>query len=78
MRSASTLTSKGQLTVPNEVRIRLGVRHGDQVEFVRGGGAVVVRPVRQGSPFGKYVNAPGGSPGGREENNAGVTPLRDE
>ena len=33
--SAATLTSKGQLTLPKEVRAALGVGPGDRVEFVR-------------------------------------------
>lgn len=33
--SASTLTSKGQLTLPKEVRDALGVGPGDRVEFIR-------------------------------------------
>lgn len=33
--SAATLTSKGQLTLPKEVRTALGVGPGDCVEFVR-------------------------------------------
>jgi antitoxin PrlF len=33
--SAATLTSKGQLTVPKEVRVALGVGPGDRLEFVR-------------------------------------------
>lgn len=33
--SAATLTSKGQLTLPKEVRQALGVGPGDRVDFVR-------------------------------------------
>jgi AbrB family looped-hinge helix DNA binding protein len=33
--STATLTSKGQLTLPKEVRIALGVGPGDRVTFVR-------------------------------------------
>ncbi len=33
--SAATLTSKGQLTLPRDVRAAMGVGPGDRVEFVR-------------------------------------------
>lgn len=40
---ASTLTSKGQLTLPKAIRERLGVREGDRVEFrLTSNGQVVV------------------------------------
>ncbi len=40
---ASTLTSKGQLTVPKAIRDRLGLHEGDRVEFrVTADGRVVV------------------------------------
>ncbi len=32
--SAATITSKGQITLPKDVRSRLGVGTGDRVEFV--------------------------------------------
>jgi AbrB family looped-hinge helix DNA binding protein len=35
MSAAATLTSKGQLTLPKEVRAALGVGPGDRVDFVR-------------------------------------------
>jgi len=41
------ITSKGQLTVPKEVRERLGLAPGDRVDFVcHEDGRVELRPVR--------------------------------
>ncbi len=43
----ATMTSKGQLTVPKEIRDRLGLAPGDKVEFVPGeDGRVVLRKRR--------------------------------
>ena len=56
MAITSTISSKGQVTVPVEVRRRLGVGAGDQVEFVFDGQQTVLRPVRpQGNPFEKWI-----------------------
>jgi len=45
----ATITSKGQITLPKEVRTRLGVDAGDQVEFrIAADGTVTVAPL-QGS-----------------------------
>lgn len=41
------ITSKGQLTVPRQVRERLGVGPGDSLEFSFEDDHVVVTPVRQ-------------------------------
>jgi AbrB family looped-hinge helix DNA binding protein len=40
-----TLTSKGQITIPADVRSRLGVEAGDRLEFVElAGGGFVIQP----------------------------------
>ena len=53
--ASSTITSKGQITIPIEIRRRLGLRSGDRLEFLFGSdGEVIVRPkrVRLESLFG--------------------------
>ena len=53
--ASSTITSKGQVTIPIEIRRRLGLRSGDRLEFLFGSdGEVIVRPkwVRLESLFG--------------------------
>jgi len=58
MGRTSTISSKGQITVPLEVRQRLGVKNGDRVEFVFEDGLTVLRPAREeGNMFEKYVGA---------------------
>lgn len=43
--ATAKLTSKGQITLPREVREQLGVDKGDRVEFViRDGGEIVIEP----------------------------------
>lgn len=55
MRS-STISSKGQITVPIEVRRRLGLQEGDRVEFVFEDGRTVLRPAHvENDPFAAYV-----------------------
>jgi antitoxin PrlF len=45
--ATATMTSKGQLTVPKEIRDRLELRPGDKVEFVTGGEDSVVMRKRR-------------------------------
>ena len=41
----STLTSKGQVTIPKEIRSRMGLKTGDRLEFrIDDQGRVTVRP----------------------------------
>jgi antitoxin PrlF len=42
--STSTVTSKGQITIPVEVRERLGLQAGDRVEFIEIDGIYTIRP----------------------------------
>jgi AbrB family looped-hinge helix DNA binding protein len=42
---SSTLTSKGQTTIPREVRDHLKLQSGDQIDFlIRPDGTVILRP----------------------------------
>jgi antitoxin PrlF len=54
MQKQARITSKGQITVPREVRRMLGVRAGDRLLFESDGKGVRVRPVRSKSAFSKY------------------------
>ena len=79
MRYSSTISSKGQVTVPRFIRHRLGLNTGDELEFVIQGDQTVIRPVRTGAnPFAKYKGALGGFPGGAKEINAWIDDLRSE
>ena len=61
MKKAARITSKGQITVPHEIRRALGVRPGDKLLFEKDSGGIRVRPIRSRSPFEKYrgIGTPG-------------------
>ena len=44
--ATARITSKGQITVPKQVRDRLGIEPGDALEFHFEDGRLEVRPVR--------------------------------
>jgi antitoxin PrlF len=61
MQKRARITSKGQITVPREVRRILGVRPGDHLLFESDGKGLRVRPMRSKSAFSKYRGI--GNPG---------------
>jgi AbrB family looped-hinge helix DNA binding protein len=48
------LTTKGQVTIPKDVRERLGLRPGDEIEFVEDRAGFRVQKRLLTSPFKKY------------------------
>ncbi len=61
MHKQAKITSKGQITIPHEIRRALGVRPGDRLLFEGDERGIQVRPVRTESPFAKYRGI--GNPG---------------
>jgi antitoxin PrlF len=63
---ATTVTSKGQVTIPKPVREHLGIAPGSQVEFRRAAdGSIVIQKVegrREPSRFAKLVGIAGPGP----------------
>jgi len=55
MKKTAKLTSKGQITVPHEIRRALGVQPGDKLVFEKKDGNVIqVTPERARDPFEKF------------------------
>ena len=78
MKNSSTISSKGQVTVPLEIRNRIGLSAGDRVEFVVENGQTVIRPLRsETNPFEKYKGALKAFHS-RKEINAWISEMRDE
>lgn len=69
MTDATTLTSKGQVTVPREIRQRMGLKPGDKITFsLLSDGTLVVRPkLRSVTDLAGLLHQPGRKP----------VPLRD-
>lgn len=61
MKKQAKVTSKGQITLPYEIRREMGVRAGDKVEFEKDERGFHIRAVRAASPFAKYAGI--GNPG---------------
>jgi antitoxin PrlF len=50
--SSSTMTSKGQVTVPADIRERLGIKAGDRLDFhLADSGTLTIVPVKRRSIF---------------------------
>jgi len=79
MNNSSTISSKGQVTIPQEVRRRLGLEPGDRVEFVMEEGRTIVRPARpEANPYEKYIGIAGPFPGGEEGIKAWIDEMRSD
>jgi AbrB family looped-hinge helix DNA binding protein len=61
MMTEATMTVKGQVTVPREIRNRLGLKSGDKVAFtLLSDGTVVVRPkTRRLADLAGFLTQPG-------------------
>lgn len=56
MPPSSTISSKGQVTIPIRIRQSLGVKSGDRVEFIERDGYIVVQPaLPEENPFVEFV-----------------------
>ena len=64
MTDATTLTSKGQVTVPGEIRQRMGLKPGDKITFsLLSDGTLVVRPkLRRVTDLAGLLHKPGRAP----------------
>jgi antitoxin PrlF len=49
------ITSKGQITLPKEVRKRLGIGPGDEIEFLEEDGRYLLKKKVKTSPFDQYM-----------------------
>ena len=76
--AASTVSSKGQVTIPVSIRNRMGILEGDRVEFINEGGKVVLRKVPNAdNPFQKQVGALAGQFSSKTQILDWVSSLRD-
>ena len=78
MPPSRTISSKGQITVPLEVRHRLGLREGDRVEFVVQNDCTVIRPAQP--PVNPFIEDIGMVPafGTRDQVNVWIREMRDD
>lgn len=79
MKFSGSVNSKGQITIPQEIRNRLGIAPGDRVDFVIEGSYVLMRPCRSyENPFEKFRGILGPFPGGENGIKSWVDELRDD
>ncbi len=63
MKIVAKITSKGQVTIPLQIRKALGVGTGDYLEFNTKGPNVEVKPQLQANPFRQFRSAKRGGKG---------------
>ncbi len=52
----STISTKGQVTIPIDIRSELGAKPGDQIEFIKHNNEIVVRVARtKDNPFDQWI-----------------------
>lgn len=74
---SSPLSSKGQVTIPQEIRNRLGVVPGDRIDFAVEEERIVIRPSRSNpDPFEKQMGILGPFPGGEAGIKAWIDDMR--
>ena len=79
MEKQARITSKGQITVPRDIRRVLGVQSGDSLVFQADEDGVRVKPARTTSPFKKYRGIGNtGIPSGRKAINSWLRKMRGE
>jgi antitoxin PrlF len=49
------VTSKGQITIPKEIREKLGIRVGEELGFEEENGRLVIKKAFTRSPFDKWM-----------------------
>jgi AbrB family looped-hinge helix DNA binding protein len=77
--NSATVTSRGQITIPMEIRNHLGLKEGDRLAFINDGGEIILRLNRgRKNPFAAYAGALASIKGGTKEVNTWVAELRDE
>lgn len=73
------VSSRGRVTIPPEIRSRLGLKPGDRVEFVVEADHAIIRPARSAqNPFEEYAGALGTFPGGEDEMREWLDELRSD
>jgi antitoxin PrlF len=56
------ISSKGQVTIPADIRRRLGVKAGDKIKYVVRDGVTTIQPEREiENPFAEFIGALGPS-----------------
>lgn len=79
MKYSSSVSSKGQVTIPQEIRNRLGLAAGDRVDFVVEDGRTIIRPSRSDpDPFEKQMGILGPFPGGEAGIKAWIDNMRSD